>query len=225
MIATIIGAVCLVIGFSCVRVRASRVLGSDDARIAHQGMQRELQRLCACHVSRSKLPRMAQIREAELPADLDAVQRLWLAYLTWGNDGLEDRYGFRLPIRGFVERDLRSVAKFQRPDGRLLLAIAGDDAVGIACMQRIDPETAEIKRMYVDPLHRRGGLGRTMLAQLITEAQLTGCKRVRLDSPDFMTAAHSLYRASGFKDIGPYPESEIPDEYKPHWIFMERNLI
>jgi hypothetical protein len=29
---------------------------------------------------------MAQIREAELPADLDAVQRLWLAYLTWGND-------------------------------------------------------------------------------------------------------------------------------------------
>jgi hypothetical protein len=57
------------------------------------------------------------------------------------------------------------------------------------------------------------------------ESQLTGYKRVRLDSPDFMTAAHSLYRASGFKDIGPYPESEIPDEYKPHWIFMERNLI
>jgi len=148
---------------------------------------------------------MAQIREAELPADLDAVQRLWLAYLTRGNDGLEDRYGFRLPARGFVERDLRSVAKFQRPDGRLLLAIAGDDAVGIASMQRFGPETAEIKRMYVDPLHRRGGLGRTMLAQLITEAQLTGYKRVRLDSPDFMTAAQ--YRASGFKDIGPYPEA------------------
>jgi GNAT superfamily N-acetyltransferase len=135
------------------------------------------------------------------------------------------QYGFRLPIGGFVERDLRTLAKFQRPDGRLLLAISGDDAVGIACMQRIGPETAEIKRMYVDPLHRRGGLGRTMLAQLITEAQLTGYKRVRLDSPDFMTAAHSLYRASGFKDIGPYPESEIPDEYKPHWVFMERNLI
>jgi GNAT superfamily N-acetyltransferase len=175
--------------------------------------------------SGSKLSRVAQIRVAELPADLDAVQRLWLAYLTWGNDGLEDRYGFRLPIDGFVERDLRTLAKFQRPDGRLLLAIAGDEAVGIACMQRIGPATAEIKRMYVDPLHRRGGLGRTMLAQLITEAQLTGYKRVRLDSPDFMTAAHSLYRASGFKDIGPYPESEIPDEYKPHWVFMERNLI
>ena len=69
---------------------------------------------------------MAHIREAELPGDLDAVVRLWLAYLTWGNDGLEKRYGFRLPVREAVEHDLRSVAKFQRPDGRLLLAFEGD---------------------------------------------------------------------------------------------------
>jgi GNAT superfamily N-acetyltransferase len=168
---------------------------------------------------------MAHIREADLPGDLDAVERLWLTHLTWVNDGLEERYGFRLPVREAVEHDLRSVAKFQRPDGRLLLAFKGDSAVGIACMQRIGPDTAEIKRMYVDPSHRRGGLGRAMLGQLITEAQITGYERVRLDSADFMTAAHSMYRASGFKDIGPYPESEIPDEYKPHSVFMERKLM
>ena len=74
----------------------------------------------------AKLPHTAHIREAELPGDLDAVVRLWLAYLTWGNDGLEKRYGFRLPVREAVEHDLRSVAKFQRPDGRLLLAFEGD---------------------------------------------------------------------------------------------------
>jgi hypothetical protein len=28
----------------------------------------------------------------------------------------------------------------------------------------------------------------------------------------------------GFVDIGPYPESEIPDQYKPHWVFMEKSL-
>src|SRR5215468_1591244 len=60
--------------------------------------------------------------------------------------------------------------------------------------------------------------------QLITEAKITGYERVRLDSPDFMTAAHSLYHASGFTDVVSYPESEIPDEYKPHWVFMERKL-
>ena len=39
-----------------------------------------------------------------------------------------------------------------------------------------------------------------------------------------MTAAHRMYHASGFTDIASYPESEIPDEYKPHWAFMERKL-
>lgn len=37
-------------------------------------------------------------------------------------------------------------------------------------------------------------------------------------------AAHGLYRLNGFVEIGPYAESEIPDEYKPYWVFMERTL-
>jgi hypothetical protein len=39
-----------------------------------------------------------------------------------------------------------------------------------------------------------------------------------------MTAAHGLYRSSGFTDVAAYPESEIPDEYKTHWVFMEKSL-
>ncbi len=37
-------------------------------------------------------------------------------------------------------------------------------------------------------------------------------------------AGIGLYRSRGFVEIGPYPESESPDEYKPHWVFMERTL-
>jgi GNAT superfamily N-acetyltransferase len=167
---------------------------------------------------------VADIREADLPQDLDAVGRLWLAYLTWGNDGLESRYGFRLPVREAVQHDLASTAKFQPPEGRRLLAFDDDAAFGTACMPRIGLDTAEIKRMYVQPSHRGAGVGRALLDQLIAAARLAGYERVRLDSPDFMTAAHGLYRASGFMDIGPYPESEIPDEYKAHWVFMKRTL-
>ena len=167
---------------------------------------------------------MAEILEADLARDSDAIGRLWLEYLTWGNDGLESRYGFRLPVQEAVEHDLATIAKFRPPDGRLLLAFEGEVAVGTACMRRIGPETAEIKRMYVQPSHRRAGLGRAMLDHLIAEARTAGYERVRLDSPDFMTAAHALYRANGFVVIGPYPESEIPDEYKFHWVFMERTL-
>src|SRR5712691_12433612 len=167
---------------------------------------------------------MAEIREAVLPMDLRSVERLWLAYLTWGDDELESRYGFRLPVREAVEHNVATIAKFQPPYGRLLLSFDDDAAVGIAFMRRIGSRTAEIKRMHVQPSHRRAGMGWVMLDRLIAEARTVGYARIRLDSPDFMTAAHGLYRSSGFVAIGPYPESEIPDEYKPHWVFMERTL-
>jgi GNAT superfamily N-acetyltransferase len=167
---------------------------------------------------------MADVRDAVLPRDLEAVRSLWLDYLIWGNDELEARHGFRLPVHEAVEHDVSTIAKFQPPEGRLLLAFEDDVAVGTACMRRIAPRTCEVKRMWVRPLYRRTGLGRTMLDQLIAEARMAGYESVRLDSPDFMTAAHGLYRSSGFVDIGPYPESEIPDQYKPHWVFMEKSL-
>jgi ribosomal protein S18 acetylase RimI-like enzyme len=67
-------------------------------------------------------------------------------------------------------------------------------------------------------------VGRALLDTLIAAARAERYARARLDSPDFMTAAHDLYRSTGFADIDPYPESEIPDEYKAHWVFMERVL-
>ena len=63
------------------------------------------------------------------------------------------------------------------------------------CLKRIGPETAEIKRMYVDPSRRREGIGRALLDELLSAARHAGYQSVRLDSPDFMTAAHALYRS------------------------------
>ena len=167
---------------------------------------------------------VAEIRDADLPVDTDAVTGLWLEYLNWGNDGLDANYGFRLPVQEAVERDLASIGKFLPPHGRLLLAIEHGEAIGTAALQSIGTSTAEIKRMWVAPACRRSGMGGGMLDRLITAAEATGFGSLRLDSPLFMTAAHALYRSRGFVDIAPYPESEIPDRYKPHWVFMERLL-
>jgi len=167
---------------------------------------------------------MLGIRAAEFPRDLPHVERLWFEYLSWGNDGLEANFGFRLPVREAVDQDLATIAKFQAPDGRLLLAVEDDAAVGIGCLRRIGPDTAEIKRMYVQPSHRRTGLGRGILDALVVAAREAGYRRLRLDSPNFLAAAHALYRSSAFVEIGPYAESEIEDQYKPHWVFMERTL-
>jgi GNAT superfamily N-acetyltransferase len=162
-----------------------------------------------------------RFRDAEPPDDLAVVERLWLEYLSWGNDELEARHSFRLPVRTAVHADLASIAKFEPPDGRLILAFDGDHAFGIGCLRRIGTDTAEIKRMYVEAAYRRRGIGRAILDRLIAEAAARAYTTIRLDSPDFMTAAHALYRSRGFVEIEPYPESEIPDRYKAFWVFME----
>lgn len=164
------------------------------------------------------------MRDAELSRDRSAIELLWLEYLTWGNGELEARHGFRFPVRETVDADLADIAKFEPPDGRILLAVARDAAVGLVCLRRIGPATAELKRMYVLPDHRGAGLGRALLRAAIGAARDAGVARVVLDSPAFMTAAHRLYRSNGFVDIEPYPESEIPDERKKHWVFMELTL-
>jgi GNAT superfamily N-acetyltransferase len=118
-----------------------------------------------------------------------------------------------------------TIGKFGPPDGRLVLAVAGGVAVGTAAMRRIRPDAAEIKRMWVDPSRRRRGIGRAMLDRLVEAAKSAGYGRILLDSPDFMTAAHELYRSAGSADTQPYLESEIPAEYHAHWIFMERRFV
>ena len=167
---------------------------------------------------------MVEIRQADLPRDLAVVRRLWLEYLTWADDEVETRYGFRDSAIEEVDHDIATIARFQPPDGRLLLAFVDDLPVGTVSMQRIGPDVAELKRMYVKPSHRRGGLGRALVDELVAMMRSAGYGRVRLDSPNFMTAAHRLYRASGFADVVPYPESEIPEAYRPHWVFMEMRL-
>jgi GNAT superfamily N-acetyltransferase len=123
--------------------------------------------LALCLANGGQSPRygrfMTVVRQAELSSESGTVARLWLEYLSWGNSGLEARYGFRLPVEGAVEQDLATVDKFEPPGGRLLLAFEGGSAVGVACLRRIAADTAEIKRMYVEPAIRGRGIGGALL--------------------------------------------------------------
>jgi GNAT superfamily N-acetyltransferase len=123
-----------------------------------------------------------------------------------------------------VEQDIASIDKFLPPHGRLMLAVYEGKVCGLGSLKSINPEIGEIKRMYVDPTFRRIGAGRSILESLIMEAKKAGYKKVRLDSPKFMEAAHSLYRSFGFKDIPVYPEVEIPEEFRQYLLFMDLDL-
>lgn len=166
-----------------------------------------------------------EIREAILPNDIDIIRQLWTDYLSWGNDNMQLNYGVHPhDPKVAVEEDIQMIAKFLPPNGRLVLAFIDDNACGIGCLKSINDETGEIKRMYVDPSFRKIGAGRAILQSLLNAAKETGYTKVRLDSPKFMKAAHTLYRSFGFKDISAYPEVEIPEEFRQYLLFMELDI-
>lgn len=77
-----------------------------------------------------------EIRNAVFAADIEAVKRLWFDYLTWGNDEMRSRDGVHphSPPEA-VDHDVASLAKYQPPDGRLVLAICGGVPCGIGCLR------------------------------------------------------------------------------------------
>lgn len=166
-----------------------------------------------------------ETRTLVLPDDLAAVKNLWLDYLAWGNDKMQELYGVHPHNpKEAVEQDIQQIGKFQPPYGQLILAIYQGEICGLGSLKTISPEIGEIKRMFVDPTIRRIGAGRAILEGLLVEAKKNGYKKVRLDSPKFMEAAHSLYRSFGFRDIEAYPEMEIPADFKDYLLFMELDL-
>lgn len=166
-----------------------------------------------------------QIVEASMPRDADTIRKLWVEYLTWGNDLMLKQYGVHPHHpKEQVELDIQNIEKFMPPKGRLLLAYHNEKACGIGCLKSINNEIGEIKRMYVDPNFRNIGAGRGILQALINSAREAGYKAIRLDSIKFMEAAHTLYRSIGFIEIPAYPESEIPEEFRQYLIFMELKL-
>jgi GNAT superfamily N-acetyltransferase len=166
-----------------------------------------------------------EIRNAVIPDDIDGVKKLWFDYLVWGNDKMQSLYGVHPHNpKEAVEQDIKQINRFQPPYGRLILAIYQSKLCGVGSLKTINPEIGEIKRMFVHPTFRRIGAGRAILEGLLVEARQVGYKKVRLDSPKFMEAAHSLYRNFGFRDIEAYPEMEIPAEFKDYLLFMELDL-
>lgn len=167
---------------------------------------------------------MLTIFQAESDEHKDHVRTLFWEYLQWANALLNREFGVNFDIASMLERDMAELAKFAPPHGRLLLAQYDNEIVGMACLRKLDQDSAEVKRMYAQQPFRGKGIGRSVIEQLIAEARQSGYARILLDSAGFMHAAHAMYRAAGFQEIEAYQGSEIPPEFQGHWIFMEKSL-
>ncbi len=90
--------------------------------------------------------------------------------------------------------------------GAFVVAFAGDAPVGCGAMRRIEPETGELKRMYVVPSARGTGIGRALVDALEREARHIGIRRLVLETGIRQIAALALYEHTGFGRIPLYGE-------------------
>lgn len=90
--------------------------------------------------------------------------------------------------------------------GAFLVAYLGLRAVGCGAVRRIGDGVGEIKRMYVSPEARGGGIGRTILTALDLEARRLGLRRLLLETGKRQAAALALYRRAGYAPIPPFGE-------------------
>lgn len=168
------------------------------------------------------------------PADArndDAVlTELNVAYLGWLDANIQQTFGLDLPallgqpIAEYVAATLDKLCAEEPPQGVFYVVRRDGSVVGMGGVRRTNDGASEMKRVFVRPEERGGGLGATIVRRLISDATAFGYSSMRLESGPFMTSAHRLYEAEGFRDRPIYDGAEVPSELQHDWRFMERSL-
>lgn len=96
-------------------------------------------------------------------------------------------------------------------NGAFFIAWLEGEPRACGAWRRIDevcgrPDTAEVKRMWTDPIVRGAKLGAAVLATLDAGARHCGITELRLETGEYLTAAVGLYRRAGFDSCEPWGE-------------------
>jgi len=104
----------------------------------------------------------------------------------------------------------------------VLFAVARDRAGGaLGCAALvIGADHGELKRMFVRPQQRGGGVARALLAFLEARAAAQGCTTLMLETGPRQPEALRFYERSGFARCGPF--GDYSDD--PHSVFMRKPI-
>ncbi len=112
--------------------------------------------------------------------------------------------------------------EFAAPDGALLIGLLDDVPVTGGAFQRLDADTAELKRIWTHSGHRQRGYAKALLIELEALAAERGYRRVYLTTGDRQPEAEALYESAGYTrltDPLPAEQGERSDGGKQRDIF------
>lgn len=161
------------------------------------------------------------IKLAQTDEEISAVSRLFKEYTNWCKKNFV-RSGLLKQddpeLNSFNQETLPG--KYHSPNGFLLLAYLNNEPVGCMFMYKLNNDTCELKRFYINPTARGHGLAVQMLNAFCLEAKFMGSEKLRISSHNFMSKAIEIYIQYGFKLIPNYEQ----DPLQAGDINMELNL-
>jgi putative acetyltransferase len=155
---------------------------------------------------------MLKLLEAESEAEIAEARRLFRDYAAW--------LVIDLCFQNFEEELRELPGAYARPNGRLILALVGEEVAGCVALRDLGEGVSEMKRLFVRPEFQGRGLGKILAEKIIEEARAIGYRRMRLDTlPSKMGRAVELYGSLGFREIEPYYPNPTPGT-----LYMELKL-
>jgi GNAT superfamily N-acetyltransferase len=102
------------------------------------------------------------------------------------------------------------------PPRGTFLVVRDDDGTAIGCggLKMLDPQTAEVKRIWLAPAARGRGLGAALLEALEHAARALGAIEGRLDTNAKFESALALFHGHGWREVPPYNSNA----YATHWF-------
>lgn len=116
---------------------------------------------------------------------------------------------------GTLEKEAEHLPiSFLDQGGGCLMASVNSGPAGFVAWRtvpvHVSPDAWELKRLWVRPVARGLGLGRTLTLAVLDRARAAGRRAVYLDTaPAAMSAAHQLYLELGFTPCPPYNDNPV----------------
>ena len=152
-----------------------------------------------------------EIRQASSADEIEMARVLFQEYAA--------ALAIDLTYQGFADELASLPGCYAPPHGRLLVAWLGDEVAGCVALRPMADDVCEMKRLYVRPAFRSGGIGKLLAEAIVEEARQIGYVTMRLDTVPKLAAATRLYEVLGFVRRDAYYETPVVET-----IFMELAL-
>jgi len=152
-------------------------------------------------IEKNSLPRL----RAANNSDCEKVTSLVYGVLT--------EYGLK-PDPDSTDTDIKDIESSYLERGGVFLVLEEKDGslIGAYGLYRLDEQTCELRKMYLQKDYRGRGLGRMLMEDALSQARRLGFKRIVLETASVLTEAIALYKSYGFVEYTPEHMSSRCDQ-------------